>query len=100
MPAALPGLFPVVCSAVLVADLIFLSGLFLREGLWPWGYTPSAYALPAAVSGLIITIALSSGLPCVLRLAVVAAGCLCWAFAGLFSDWASSEAILGARALP
>lgn len=100
MPAAQPGLFPAICSAALVADLVFLYGVFLREALWPWGYTPSAYALPAAGGGLTITIALSSGLSGTRRLAIVTAGCVCWAVAGLLSDWAGTEAILGARALP
>ena len=100
MPTAQPGFFAAICSTLLVTDLIFLYGTFLRGGYWPGGYTPSAYALPAAASGLILSLALSRSLSTRRRIAVVTAASVYWAVAGLLSDWANAEAMLGARELP
>ena len=100
MPTAQPGFFAAICSTLLATDLIFLYGAFLRGAYWLGDYSASAYALPAAASGLILSLALSRCLSTRRRIVVVTGASACWAVAGLLGNWANAEAILGVPELP
>ena len=89
-------------NAILVADAVLLHATIGSALDAVWGPAPWVQVASAATAGLVGAAVLAEGADrrWTLRILWACAASLTWMAAGILGDWADSEAIFGARALP
>jgi len=102
MPYGPSGVFANVNSAILVADFVLIHATILRSLSIFWGFPLTVQISSAGTAGLIGAVLLAPSVDQTrLRQALwIVVAALSWVAAAVISDWAETDGILGARALP
>ena len=102
MPYGPSGVFANVSSALLVADSVLIHATILRSLSGLWGFPLSVQISSAGTAGLIGAALLAPSVDQArLRRALwIIVAVLSWVAATVISDWAETDGIFGARALP
>jgi hypothetical protein len=102
MPHGPSGEFAVLGSALLVADAVLIHATIQRSVGAFWGYPLSIQLSSAGTAGLIGAALLAQGVDRdrLRRVVWMFVAALSWVAAAVIGDWAGSEALFGARALP
>ena len=102
MPHGPSGGFAVLGSALLVADAVLIHATIQRSVGAFWGYPLSIQVSSAGIAGLIgaALLAPSVDQARLKRALWIVVAALSWAAAAVISDWAETDGIFGARALP
>jgi|SRR5687768_6568003 len=102
MPHGASGGFAVLGSALLVADAVLIHATIQRSVGPFWGYPLAIQVSSAGAAGLIGAALLAPSIDHarLKRALWIVVAALSWAAAAVISDWAETDGIFGARALP
>src|SRR5688572_30817566 len=102
MPYGPSGVFANVTFALLVADFVLIHATILKSLSVFWGFPLSVQISSAGTAGLIgaALLARSVDQARLRRAQWIVVAVLSWVAAAVISDWAETDGIVGARALP